>query len=284
MWKKTGVTLFLLLLNASIAFGQMTRERVNTGGPVEETFWAPNLIGMSTVQHIGPGNLNVNIMHNFGILTDEPVKDFLGFDDQANVRIGLDFGITDTWSVGVGRTTFDKVYDFRSKLTVLRQTKDNRIPVSLGIKGDIGIKTLEDGSDFSDRLNFFSSLMISRRFVDKISLQVTPMYAHFNTVRAGERNDHIAIGLGGEYRVSERFALIAEYYPVIGDRSINTQNAFGLGINIETGGHVFQLFIESTRWHTEQYIISRNDLNFFEGDFRFGFNINRLFWLGGKDR
>ena len=71
---------------------------------------------------------------------------------------------------------------------------------------------------------------------------------------------------------------------MIGEQPGNLSNAFGVGLNIETGGHVFQLFLKTSNWHTEQYMLANNTEKFFDGDIRFGFNVNRLFWLGGKDR
>ncbi len=273
---------FLLTCNVSIA--QMERERVDPGGAVDETFWAPNLVGMETVENISANNLNVTIMHSFGILTDRTLQDFFGLDTPPNVRLGLDYGITDKWSLGIGRTTFRKVVDLRSKLTLLQQTKDGSVPLSISLKGNIGLTTLENNRPIGDDLNYLLSVPIAKKFSDNFSFQAAPMFSHFNTVNEaqGEKNNLFAIGLGGEYQLSRRYALIAEYYPVIGERNPGTINAFALGLNIETGGHVFQLFFASSNWHTEQYVISENNNDFWAGDFRFGFNVNRIFTIGNR--
>ncbi|MDX1673114.1 MAG: DUF5777 family beta-barrel protein, partial [Balneolaceae bacterium] len=92
----------------------MERERATTDQKVE-TFLAPNLIGLSTVQNLQKGVLNVTIMHNFGLINDEPFKNFFGLDQGVNVRLGLDYGLTDNWSVGLARTTDGKLYHFRTK-------------------------------------------------------------------------------------------------------------------------------------------------------------------------
>lgn len=272
----------LLFILSSAAHGQMKRERVNPGGPVDETFWAPNIVGMGTVENLAAQNMNVTIMHSFGIATERTIDNFFGLDIPPNVRLGLDYGITKNWSAGIGRTTFEKVVDIRTKLALLRQTRSGSIPLSLSAKGDIAVTTRENNRPFSDDLNYFASLIAGKKISDQLSLQVAPMYTHFNTINvsAGEVHDLFAIGLGGEYHLSRRYALAAEYYPVIGDKNPGTKNAFALGISIETGGHVFQMFFASATWHNEQYIIARNRENFWEGDFRFGFNVNRLFFLG----
>lgn len=272
------------IMLSNISYSQMERERVDPGGAIEETFWAPNLVGMETTENIAAQNLNVTIMHSFGILTNNTLQNFFGLDSPPNVRLGLDYGITDNWSLGIGRSTFQKVVDLRTKLSLLRQTKSGSIPLSLSVKGDIGLRTLENNRPIKDDLNYFLSVPVAKKLSDQFSLQVAPMYSHFNRVdeTAGEKNDLFAIGLGGELHLSRRYALMAEYYPIVSERNPGTNNAFALGLNIETGGHVFQLFFASSNWHTEQYVMSDNRDEFWAGDFRFGFNVNRIFSIGKR--
>ncbi|MDR8391017.1 DUF5777 family beta-barrel protein [Aliifodinibius sp. S!AR15-10] len=282
MLKKTTLLFTLLIFISFSARAQMERERVVQEGPVEETFWAPGLIGMSTVEVIGHKNINATIMHSFGLINDEPLHNFLGMDFGASVRLGIDYGITDNWSLGVGRSSPQKQYDFRTKYALFRQTTTDNVPLSITLKGDMGIDTNKNGYSFGDRLNFFASANVARKFNDQLSLQVSPMISHFNTVFTGEEKTHFALGLAGEYHISDRYALMAEYLPVLGERSEGTANAFSVGLNIETGGHVFQLFLKTSDWHTEQHIIAQNDDKFWDGDIRFGFNVNRIFWTGEK--
>jgi hypothetical protein len=269
------------------AAAQMPRERADPGGPVDELFWAPHVIGTASVTNLPAGNLDFTIMHVFGTV-ENGVSDLFGLDGGANIRFGLDWGVTDRLSVGVGRSRFDKLYDARFKANLLRQTKDGRIPVEVALKGDVGIVTLENGFDFADRLNYFASLLVARRVSDRLSLQVTPMFAHFNTVfiepdGAGgvieEENDHIALGLAGRWVLSERVALTAEYVPVLGPRTDGTTDTIALGVDLETGGHVFQLYFTTAQGLTEQHLIARNTDRFFDGAFRFGFTVHRVFSL-----
>ncbi len=278
-------TLALSFLIQSIVYGQIPRTRADTGGAVEEVFWTPNIITMSSVSNLPAGNLNVTIMHAFGIATNG-ISDLYGLDAPANIRFGVDYGISDGLSIGVGRSRFDKLYDFRIKANLLRQTKDDRIPVEIAVKGDVAITTLKNGFDLKDRLSFFSSLMFARKITDRVSLQISPSYAHFNTVfserEENERilreiNGQFALGIGGRVTLGTRFEMLFEYIPVFGNRSHGTTNAFALALDIETGGHVFQLFFKTSQWLTEQHVIARNTEKFFDGEYRFGFNVNRFF-------
>lgn len=269
----------IILFCTTAVFGQMERERVQTEGPVEDVFWAPTLITQGTTAHLPTGNLNSTIMHSFGIATQRSIQNFFGIDIVQNVRLGVDYGITDRWSVGIGRSTLSNIVDLRTKIAVLRQNQSNTRPISLSLKGDLGVITQENRRPIGDDLSTFTSAIFSRKFNDAFSFQVKPMYAHLSTVSAGDPNDYFAVGLGTEIHLSRRYAFTAEYYPVLSERADGTSNAFSMGLNIETGGHVFQLFFTSTRWHLEQYILADNREQFWAGDFRFGFNVNRVFSL-----
>lgn len=266
-----------VLITAGTARAQMERQRVNPPAAVEETFWTPGLVGLGTVETIGQGSLNVTIMHNFGILTDRTLQNFFGLDFGPNVRLGIDYGITDAWTLGVGRTSFDKVVDMRSKVRLLQQS--GGVPFSLALKTDAALTTVENRRPVGDDLSLLVALPVARRLSDWFSLQLTPLYGYYGFAdqQAGEQSQLWALGTGVQVTLSRRYALMAEYYPVLGERNPGTTNAFALGLNIETGGHVFQLYLASSHWHTEQYIIARNQTDFWAGDFRFGFNVNRLF-------
>ena len=274
-----------LFLVSQVSYGQMPRQRANAGGPVDEVFWSPNLIMSSSVTNHPQGSVNFTIKHVFGILTNGP-EDLFGLDASANIRFGLDFSVLDRLSIGFGRSRYDKLYDFRFKANLLRQTRDNRIPLEVAIQGSTGINTLKNGFDLADRFNYASSLMIARKFSDQISLQISPIYSHFNTVFIergandeiiAEENSHLAVSFAGKFAITETFALLLEYIPVFGDRSDQTKDVFAVGFDLETGGHVFQLFFTPSQAMTEQHVIAQNVDDFFAGDFRFGFNVHRVF-------
>lgn len=268
----------LLLLFSMQSTAQMERERANIVEPVE-TFWTPTLISQATTEHLSAGNLNVTIMHSFGIATTNPIQNFFGLDNIQNVRLGLDYGITDKWTAGIGRSSLFNVVDFRTKYAVLQQNTSGSKPISISLKADLGIVTQQNRQPFEDDLSTLTSAIISKKVNEQIRLQLSPMYGYFSSVSPGNQTHLFSIGLGSQINISDRFAFMGEYYPIIGERNPETKNAFSLGLNIQTGGHVFQLFFASTRWHLEQYAIAQNQEQFWAGDFRFGFNVNRIFGL-----
>lgn len=269
--------LFIFFINDS-SRAQMERKRAVTVEPAE-TFTTPSLMAQSTTRQLAPGNLNVTIMHSFGIATRNVVQNFFGLDNVQNVRLGLDVGLTDRWSMGIGRSSLLNILDIRTKVALLKQKTDDSIPVSIAFKGDLGVMTQQNNRPMGDDISTHLSAMLARKMNDNISFQLTPMYSHFQQSPSGGTANYFALGMGSEIRLSERYSLIAEYYPVFGDRNTRSKNAFTLGLNIVTGGHVFQLFLSSTQWHLDQYVLARNNNQFWKGDFRFGFNVNRIFGL-----
>lgn len=260
---------------------QLERERTVTSTPVEDTFWATKNVGISTIVNPSGNDLHSSVLHTFG-LVDGGIDRFFGLDDGANTRLGLIYGITDRVSVGLGRMTFQKVVDISTKMNLLRQTTDGSVPVSVAVKGATGISTLPGiGLEFSERLSYFTSVMIAKKF-NGFSLQLNPMYSRFNRTPGQAQEDLLGLGVLLNVELNERFALSGEYLPVFGDRNPGTEDAMAIALNINTGGHVFQIFFASSQWHNEQFIMANNRDRFWEGDFRFGFNIHRVFGLGGR--
>jgi len=277
--------LLLSMFTISVTNAQMARTRAVPDGPVDELFLIGSVAGMSTVTNLEKNNLNSLIMHNFGLVSSG-IEDFYGLDQGAAVRLGIDYGISDKLSVGIGRTSIEDNVDVRFKYTVFRQLKSDKIPVEVAIKSDLGINTQKERAfdfEFSERLNYFGSIMVARKFNEKLTLQIAPMISHFNTVVKRTtiipENTHFALGLGGRIMLDERKSLTFEYLPVIGSRTEGTKNHLAIAYEIETGGHVFQMFLMSGKWFTEQHLIARNENDFFAGDFRLGFNVNRIFSL-----
>jgi hypothetical protein len=281
------LTTLLPFLAASSTFAQMERSRAVQDGPVEELFLIGSIAGMSTVTNLEAKNLNTAIMHNFGLVSSG-VEDFYGLDQGAAVRLGIDYGLTDKLSVGIGRTSVEDNVDIRFKYTLLRQLKSDRIPVEVAVKGDMGVNTQKNrhlnSFTFTERLNFFGSVMVARKFNEQITFQVAPMISQFNTVidegtTTIPKNTHVGLGLGGRFKLNERKSITFEYLPVLTERNPGTKNHFALGYEVETGGHVFQMFFMSGKWFTEQQLMARTNTDFFAGDFRIGFNVNRMFNL-----
>jgi hypothetical protein len=285
--KRMTLLLLVLIFSSSSLYAQMERERAVQDGPVEDIFLSGSIAGLSTVEALPAKNLNSMVMHGFGLFSTG-IENFFGIDGGASVRLGIDYGLTDRWDIGIGRSGLENTIDFRSKYVLLHQLKSDRVPIQISLKGDIGITTQKERRfdySFTERLNYLGSIMIARKFNEHFSLQLSPMVAHFNTIILEDgitapNHTTFGVGISGRYKLNNRKAFAFEYLPVLGERNPGTINHLAFVYEIDTGGHVFQLFMMTGQWFTEQHLLTRTDTNILDREFRFGFNINRFFGLG----
>ena len=278
------ITLFSLTFSSLDLCAQMQRKRANPDAPVTEIFLAPTIIGTGTVSTLQQGDLNYTVKHNFGLVSGG-IETLYGLDQGAGVRLGFGYGLSDRWQIGIGRTNVQDLIDLNSTYRLLRQKRNGDIPVDVAVKVSAGviteeIRTFEE--DFVDRLNYLASLMIARKFGERFSFQTSPMIAHFNTVVVEEagrdvQNTLFGTGLVAHYRLTEMISFSTEYVPVLSKRTEGTYDPFGVSIEFDTGGHVFQVYLTSADVFTEQQLLAGTSNNFLDGEFQIGFTINRVF-------
>lgn len=231
------------------------------------------------------GALDFLIYHRFGPI-NSGIQEFFGLD-QANMRLGFEYGITDNFNLGIGRSTYDKTYDGYVKWRFVRQkTGAENFPLTMVFLSTIAIPTIEITEDLTtvQRMGFTNELLISRKIGERFTLQLMPGMVHLNTVPdSADNNDIFYLGGAFRYKINQSFAITGEYYhrfnPLV---SVQTYDAIGIGVDIETGGHVFQLHLTNSRPTFEMGFISNTTDDFWDGDMRFGFNISRTFQLGKK--
>ena len=252
------------------------------------TFKSSRLINGHTIETLGKSVLDVKISHRFGTLNNGAYQLF-GLDN-ATMRMGLDYGITNTLMVGIGRSTYQKTFDAFFKIKILRQsTGKKKMPISISYVPTIAIRTLDWGDSsnkypFSSRVSYTHQLIIARKFSEAFSLQIMPTFIHRNlSPLIAEPNDLLAIGIGGRQKLTKRTSFNVEYYYMLpGYKIKGTSNSLSVGFDIETGGHVFQLHFTNTRAMTEKSFISETTGKWQKGDILFGFNISRVFNIGKK--
>lgn len=256
------------------------------------TFKGTRLGNGHTVETKNKGALEFIFQHRFGPINGGAYELF-GLD-QADVRLGLDYGITDNLSVSVSRNSVDKTMDGYFKYKALRQSSGAKnfpvtVTVLAGMAYKLSPKDFEEGSGLQnvDRLSYTGQLLIARKFSTRFSFQLMPTLIHKNLVEYNEKNDQFALGVGGRIKLSKSVALTAEYYhnfdlpdnDQVTDPFYKRYNSLTFGIDIETGGHVFQLLMTNAIGLTERAFITETRDNFFDGSIHLGFNVTRTFQL-----
>lgn len=256
---------------------------------VLQTFKGTRLVNGHSVETKARGDLEFIFAHRFGAV-NQGLYELFGFDD-AYVRVGLDYGVTDHFSASIGRNSVDKSLDGYVKYKIARQSSGvSTFPVTItGLAGVVYKASprkadLPDGFTAVDRISYLGQLLVARKVTSRLSLQLMPTIIHKNAVdRLKENHDQFAIGFGGRIGITKGMAFTGEYYHRLNVRDANPSfNTLGFGIDIETGGHVFQLVMTNTRGLTERHFITETEGEFFDGDIHFGFNVTRTFHLKGK--
>ena len=250
---------------------------------VRGTFKATQIINTPTVEAPGKNGLQFLIMHRFGRINEGGYALF-GLDN-AVIRFGLDYGINDRFSIGVGRSSLEKTYDASFKWKIFRQT-ENKMPVTVSLYELVTRTTLKysDKPYFTGKYRnaYESALLIARKFSPKFSFQLTPIWLHYNLVASSQdKNDVVALGLGGRMKLSKRISFNAEYNLLPSDPVVSTDifHSLSFGLDVETGGHVFQLIFSNSEAMIGPYYLGKTTGNWGDGDIFFGFNISRAFHL-----
>ncbi len=280
----------LLVLLPSYLFAQddLMKEMMANEKPETDyaaaTFKGSRIINGQSVETRGKGQLEFIFAHRFGPMSGGAYQLF-GLD-QAYVRLGLEYGLTDNLGVGFGRNSYDKTMDGYLRYKIIRQSSGAiNFPVTITAFGSGAVRTSPQTQDAGyaielvDRMAYTGQLLIARKFSPKFSMQLMPTIVHKNRVdKTIETNDVFALGFAGRIKVSRSIALTSEYYHRFNVGSTNPYyNAVGIGIDIETGGHVFQLIITNTRGLTERAFITETQGDVRNGDFSLGFNVTRAF-------
>jgi hypothetical protein len=262
----------------------------NTDKSVKEysygAFKTTRVINGHSIENTGKGILDFKISHRFSPMSGG-VHEFFGLDG-ASIRLGLDYGVSDAITVGLGRSSMYKEYDGYVKAKILRQTNKNEMPISLSYVGGMSVTSLQterlfrtlvppEKYPFSNRLFYFNQLLIARKINNALTVQLSPTHVHYNFVNTtAEPNDILALGTGGRIKLNKRLTLNLEYFYQF-TRLNNATNSLSVGIDIETGGHVFQLHLSNSSGMTERTFIAQTTDKWGDGGFRFGFNIARVF-------
>jgi hypothetical protein len=248
-------------------------------------FKTTRVINGHSIENVAAGVLDLRISHRFGFINTGAYE--LWGLDNASMRLGLDYGLTKRWMIGVGRSSYQKQFDGFTKYKILQQSTGGRnMPVTVSAVAAMMYKSQKFDDPTRENyqtsnLYYVGQLLVGRRFSESFSLQLMPSVVHYNLVPlANDPNDILALGIGSRAKITKRVSINVEYYYQLPDfRFSETQNSLALGFDIETGGHVFQLNFTNSTGMTEQSFIAETTGNFFQGDIHFGFTISRVFTI-----
>lgn len=301
---KRFIILFVLaLFTIQIGFAQdeEAKPEKKKDRPVSETYSSSLFIDEQTCIVPTKKTLEMQIQHRFGLIKDNGISDLFGiYAPSANTRMGLNYSILDNLMVGYGITRKNMYSDFQVKWNILRQTRKNTMPLDITVYANMAIDgrnkdvfttaTADSVYKFTNRLSYFTQLMVSRKVTDWFSVSVNGSFTHYNTVSAdsvgikGDDHDRFGFGVMARFKFSPQSSILISYsQPLyihqISENTEVTNRAlpnFSIAYEVATATHAFQIFITTSNGIIPQDNYMWNTSDWTKGEFRFGFNITRL--------
>ena len=274
----------LLLLSSSALFAQEDDllKQIDTLSTdydfVPPAFKGLQIVTAQSTKLAAKGDLYFVVAHRFGDVS-EGFDNFFGLDDAAT-KIGFIYGLSDNLSLSLSRETFMKTYEGAIKYRIIKQSE--KFPVEVVGYHTVALNSELDKDDFpklefSNRISYLSQLLISRRFSESFSLQLSPSYVHKNLYMPNtDEKDQMLAGFGGRYKISKRVSINAEYFVNFSESDVY-KNPASLGVDIETGGHVFQLLFSNSQVNSDIGYLTNATGDWGKGNIYFGFNLYRVF-------
>ena len=256
--------------------------------PIRNTFQSIWLLDNQTVDIPFHKTLEWDIQHRFGTW-DNGYEDYYGLAAPSNIRLGFNYVLLEDFQIGLGITKERKLWDFNVKYAILRQSRDNSLPISITYFGVAGIdsRKLDRFEESSDRFSYFNQIMIARQFSERFSLQLAPSFSYFNSAEvmldAGGaflghmNNTHFAVSAMGRFGLTDAIGLIISTDIPVTDHDFNNpKKNLAFGIEFTTSSHAFQIFVGNYQTLIPQYNHLLNQNTFGDNQILLGFNISRL--------
>jgi len=258
-------------------------------------FKALQIGNLQSTKLVGKKDFYMVVAHRFGTVKGG-IKEFYGLD-QANTKIQFLYGLSNRFQLGISRDSYEKTYSTTLKYGILRQS--NNRPINIVLYSSIDINTLLNkntypGLLFFDRFAYTTQILVSRRFSNKLSLELAPIYVRQNLIDLNyaqttipatrplgfltEPWNQYILAVGGRYKFTKRMSVNIDYaYNFTKTKSSLYRNPLTIGVDIETGGHVFQLLFTNSRASNDAAFLTETLGDWSKGDVSFGFNIVRVF-------
>ncbi len=256
------------------------------------TFKTTRIINLQSIETVGRKSLDFRIMHRFGDMNQGAYAAW-GLDGGANIKLSLEYSYDGRLMFGLGRSSVGKMADAFVKYKMLRQTTDGKMPVTVTLfsSGYYTFLKLATDNKYADRINRLSychQIIVGRKFSHWFSMQLAPTLIHFNLVdKKTDMNDIFAITGALRVKITARQAITFEYC-YRSHQYISNQNEFydsmGIGWDIETGGHVFQMHFTNSMGINENQFIPYTETSWGKWAVRLGFNISRVFVLSRPEK
>ena len=291
--KKLIISSILAFLIVGSSFAQNKDEKAKKDNTPVATPWDSEvLIDNQTTLDTPAKTLEVFIQHRFGLVNTNKIHDLYGiYAPGANVRLGINYTPIKHLTLGYGLTKTNMYSDFSAKYIVFQQTKSNTMPVGVALYGNFAVDgrantSFGENYKFANRYSYFAQVIVSRKFCNYFSLEATGNFTHYNMVPVGGNHDNIGVGVTGQIKFTTQSSIIFQYDVPLKIQSMSEETSFtsansakpnfGIGYQVNTGMHSFQIYLTTASGILPQDIYMNNQNDWTKGDLMVGFTITRL--------
>ncbi len=283
-------TLFLILVFSSV-YSQ------DKSDIVYRTFKDSRVISVHSAETLPARKMDFRVSHRFGDLagSNGGWETFYGLENATDILIGFDYGATDRLTIGISRSKgagpIRRLVNGFIKYKLIGQGIEGGSPITFTLLGGASMSTAKRIDDTellssfpktAHRLVYNIQGLIARRFSERFSMQISPGYIHRNYVPQNDENGLFSLGVAARLQITKVFGLIADTTIPFSSLRTTDQGYYlplGFGLEVDTGGHVFQINLTNTTGLEATDYIPNTRSNWADGQFRLGFTISRLFNL-----
>jgi hypothetical protein len=278
--------------NFLFATGKDSLAKSNT--PIS-IFNSTRIINSHSTDMLWKNEMDIRIAHRFGDMgTTGSAATAFGLDNSTDIRIGIEYGLFNKLNIGLARSKgagpFTQIADGYLKYNLMQQNEEKTSPLSITFLQTMAYTFMRESTDSTlpssfggqnvRRMAYCSQLLLGRKFGQRLSIVIAPTYIHRNYVAFDDKNGLFSIGASVRLKITKVFSLITEYFYNV--RSTNAilgvkyYNPLGLGLEFDTGGHLFMLNFTNSTGLGETQFVPYTSSTWTKGQFRMGFTISRI--------
>lgn len=239
------------------------------------------VINFESTKLVAKKGFNFIVSHRFGTVKNG-FQNLFGLD-EAVTHLNFVYGLSDNINISASRSSNQKIYEVATKFRLVNQQAGKTPLTVVGYTSVLANTSLDTDNlpklEFKHRLSYVAQLLVSRKMNNNLSLILSPTFFHDNYLNDDfQENSQYGVGFGGRYKLGKRWSLNMEYGVHL-NRSENSlyKNPFSIGVDLETGGHVFQLLFTNSQSMNTNGVFGTSTGEWGESDVYFGFNLARSF-------
>jgi hypothetical protein len=149
-----------------------------------------------------------------------------------------------------------------------------------GMQSSSDLSSITRFEKFSHRVSYHTELLIAYQIHPKLAIQFSPGFLYRNLTNYNDDNGLLNLGSVAKIHLFKKVSLMLEHFWIIDNNNFRVDNyshPFGIGIEINTFAHVFQLNFMNSKGLGEGQFLPYTSSKWSNGEFRFGFTIARKF-------